>query len=224
MVISCPKCNSVIENSNINVMENFCVCPKCNELFKLSCLLDQVNTDEAVDLLKNPPKGILVNKNSENIKIKIPTHSLRALFLLFFTLAFSSISFLGFFQMITSRSIIGLLFISVFVIASIYLWIQVFFSLFGNIQIIIDKYKNLNDYIFIGIGMIGIKKHLNWISIIDIYEHTYNHSEGGIEKKVFISEENSLIKIPVDYINDNKKRFLIKVLRFYWNKNKNYVA
>ena len=224
MKIYCPKCNSTIENSNINVTEDICVCSKCNELFKLSEIFDQENISETEYLLKNPPKGIFIYKNNENTKINISTHSLRAIFLIFFTLGFSSISFLGFFQFLFAKSMIGLLFISVFVVISICLWIQVFFSLFGKIKIVININKSFKDYIFIGVGIIGKKYYINWKNIINIYEHSYTHSEGGTEKKIFISEKNRLIKIPTDYINDNKKRFLLMVLNYYRHKNKNYFA
>jgi hypothetical protein len=131
----------------------------------LSELSDQEDINEIENLLRNPPRGIFVDKNNENTKIKISTHSLGAIFLLFFTLGFSSISFLGFFQNLISISIIGLLSISVFVVVSIYLWVQVFFSLFGKIVIVINRNRNIKDYIFIGIGIIGKKYGLNCISM-----------------------------------------------------------
>jgi hypothetical protein len=224
MKIYCPKCNNIIENTSINVAENICVCSECNELFKLSELLDQEKINETENLLRNPPKGIRVNENYEHIKIKIFTHSSSAIFLIFFTLGFSSISFLGFFQAITAKSIVGSLLISVFVVASIYLWTQLFFSLFGKVEIVINIDKNFQDYIFIGIGIVGKKYYINWSKIINIYEHNTHYSEGGTEKKIYISEENKLIKIPVNYINDNKKRFLLIVLEYYRYKNKNYFA
>jgi hypothetical protein len=121
MEIICQKCNSLIENININISENLCVCQKCNELFKLSELLDQDDIYEAEKLLRNPPKGIKINKNYEYNKIKISTHSSSAIFLILFTLGFSSVSFLGLFQVLIAKSILGLLFLSVFAAASIYL-------------------------------------------------------------------------------------------------------
>jgi hypothetical protein len=219
MVVYCPKCNGTIENSNINVMENVCVCSTCNELFKLSELSDQEDINEAENLLRNPPKGTLVSNNNENIAIKISTHSLGAIFLILFTLGFSSVSFFAFFQVLVSKSILGLLFISVFIVASIFLWIQAFFSLFGKIVIVINRDRNIQDYIFIGIGIIGKKYYLNWKKNINIYEYTFNHSEGGIEKKICIDEGNKLIKIPVNFINENKKLFLLKILKYYRHKN-----
>jgi hypothetical protein len=224
MIVNCPKCNNTIENENINVMENICVCSKCNELFKLSELSDQEDINETEKLLRNPPKGIFISKNDENTKIKISTHSLMAIFLIFFTLGFSVISFFAFFQILVSKSIVQLLFISIFVVASIFLWIQVFFSLFGKIMIVINKNRIIKDYIFVGIGIIGKKYYLNWNKIVNIYEYTFNHSEGGREKKIYINVENNLIKIPVDYINENKKLFLLNILKYYMHKNKNYFA
>jgi hypothetical protein len=224
MKMYCPKCNSTVENTNINVTENVCICSKCNELFKLSELLDQENINETENLLRNPPKGIWISKNNEYNKIKISTHSSRAIFLIFFTLVFSGFSFLGFFQTIITKSIIGSLLISVFAVVSIYLWTRVFFSLFGKVMIVININKSIQDYIYIGVGIIGKKYYINWSKIINIYEHNDHNSEGGTEKKIYISEENKLIKIPVDYINDNKKRFLLAALEYYRHKNKNYFA
>jgi len=224
MKVYCPNCNSAIEDTKINVAENICVCSKCNELFKLSELLDQEDINEIKNLLKNPPKGILVSKNNEFTKIKISTHSLGAIFMIFFTLGFSGISFLIFFQALIIKSLIGILFISVFLILSIFLWIQVFFSLFGKIVIVVNINKINKDYIFLGIGFIGKKHYINWSKIINIYEHIDHNSEGGSSKKLYISEENKLIKIPLTYINDNKKRFLLLLLKYYRNKNKNYFA
>ncbi|MDR2942935.1 MAG: hypothetical protein LBV17_10125 [Treponema sp.] len=224
MKIYCPKCNNIIESANINVAEDIYVCSKCNELFKLSEILDQENINEAENLLRNPPKGIWIGKNNENTKIKISTHSSSAVFLIFFTLVFSSISFLIFLQILTAKSIIGLLFISVFVAVSIYLWIQVFFSLFGKIEIIININKSIKDYIFTGIGIIGKKHYINWKKIINIYAYSYHYSEGSAIKSIFMSEENKLIKIPISYINDNKRMFLLSVLKYYRRKNTNYFA
>jgi len=219
MKIYCPKCNSSIENTNVNAAENICVCSKCNELFKLSELFDQDNINETEHLLRNPPKGVFVSKNNEFTKISISTHSLSAIFLIIFTLFFSGISFLGLFQTIKTKSIIASLLMLIFAAFSIILWATVFFSLFGKVVITININKIIQDYIFIGIGIIGKKHYINWNKITNIYEHTEYDSEGGSKKKLFISEENKLIKIPLSYFNDDKKSFLLKVLKYYRHKN-----
>jgi hypothetical protein len=210
----------MIENANINTAENICVCSKCNELFRLSELLDQVNNNEVENLLEYPPKGILINNNFGDIKISIFTRSPGSIFLILFSLFFSGISFFGFFQTVITKSLFGSIFMLVFVVCSIYLWVRVFFFIFG--KIVINKYENNQDYIFIGIGIIGKKHYLNWDIITNFHEHTDIYSEGGSSKKLYISEGNKLIKIPLDYLNDNKKRFLLMILKYFWNKNKNF--
>jgi hypothetical protein len=104
MKICCPKCNGYIENANINVAEDIYVCSICNELFKLSDILEQEDIIKTEKSLKNPPRGIWVHENFDKIKIKISTHSSSAIFLVFFTLGFSSFSFFGFFQTIVTNT------------------------------------------------------------------------------------------------------------------------
>jgi hypothetical protein len=220
MIICCPKCNSIIDNANINVTENVCVCSICNEVFNLSALLDKENIEEAENVLENPPKGILVTGNYEHIKIKIPTHSPEAIFLFFFTLGFSSVSFMGFYEMITSKSTIGLLFMSVFLAASVFLWTHLLYALFGKIMIVINTNKNSQDYIFIGIGIIGRKHNINFSKSLNIYEHIHHDSEGGTDKKIYITEKNKIIKIPAAYFNENKKKFLLMVLKYFRDINR----
>lgn len=219
MKIYCPKCNSTIENININVQENVCVCSKCNEAFKLSELTDQDNINEAEYLLRNPPKGILISKTNDHIKIKITTRSIGGVFLTVFSLFFSGISFLGFFHFVMTKTIIPSLFMLMFVVFSIILWGKVFFSIFGKVEIIININKIIQDYIFIGTGIIGRKHNINWSKINSIYEHTTHNSEGTSSKEIYISIENKLIKIPLSYFNENKKRFLFRVLEYYKQKN-----
>jgi hypothetical protein len=103
----------------------------------------------------------------------------------------------------------------IFIAASIFLWGQVFYSIFGKIELVLNK--NGQDYIFVGIGRIGKKHVLKWPSIKSIYEQTSRSSEGGQIRKIYIAGEN-IIKIPMSGINDDKSMFLIKVLKYYKDK------
>jgi hypothetical protein len=215
MRVFCPNCNAQIDSKDFNTAENICVCHACNELFKLSEILDQDAIYETEKLLRNPPKGAWVRKDIGKEIIGISTRSKSAIFIILFALAFSGVSFLGLFQMIISESAIGILFMLIFIAASISLWGQVFYSIFGKIEFVTNK--NGQDYIFAGIGRIGKKHVLKWPSIKSIYEQTSHSSEDGSSKKIFIEGEN-LIKIPINGINENKSMFLIKVLKYYKDK------
>ena len=215
MRVFCPNCNAQIDSKDFNAAENICVCHACNELFKLSEILDQDTIYEIENLLRNPPKGAWVKKDIGQEIIGIRPRSKSAIFSILFALAFSSISFTGFFQMIISKSTIGILFMLIFIASSIFLWVQVFYSIFGKIEIVLNK--NGQDYIFTGIGRIGKKHILKWPSIKSIYEQTSHNSEDGYSKKIYIAGEN-LIKISINGINENKSMFLIKVLKYHKNK------
>ena len=213
MKIFCPNCNIQFTKTNINVMENICVCTICNEIFNLSEMVDHDKYNEAEKLLKSPPKGINLKNEHNKIFIKISVCSKKAIFLFLFTICFSSVSFLGFYQAVIAKSIIGFSLMLIFIVASIYLWIQVFFSIFGKITLSFDKYEHNN--IFVGVGKIGKKNIINWASIRNIYEHTDYYSEGGLSKKIHINIENRIVRIPIDYINDEKIRFLFLVLAYF---------
>jgi hypothetical protein len=212
MRVFCPKCNAQIDSKDFNVTENICTCHSCNELFKLSEIQDQDTTFETEKLLRNPPKGAWVKKDIGGEKIGISTCSKNAIFLFLFTLSFSGISFLGFFQVIQTKSIIGILFMLVFAAVSIFLWEKVFFSIFGKIEFVTNK--NGQDYIFSGIGSIGKKHILKWPSIKSIHEQTSYSSEGGADRKIFIEGEKT-IKLPINGINEDKTMFLLRALKYY---------
>jgi hypothetical protein len=216
MKVYCPLCNSTIENLEINAMKNVYVCPKCNSTFELQDLSNQEDINEIENLITNPPKGILVSKNNENTEIKISTLSLGNILVTFIVL--------GFFVYFFSKSTLDSLFKSLFLIGSILLLKSQFFSLFGKIVIVINKNENIQDYIFIGIGAIGKKYYLNWSKIISIHEYTFHAYRFVTVKKIYIYEENNLIKISIRFFNENKRLFLLKILKYYWHKNKNYFA
>jgi hypothetical protein len=176
-------------------------------------LLDQEDVNEAENLLRYPPNEILVSNNNENIKIKISAHTSAGILVSFLAL----INLLVFFEKADWR----LSFMLATVVVWSSLWIPVLYLLFKKIIIIINK--NNQDYIFIGIGIIGIKYYLNWNKIINIYEYTYDSDGGWLARNIHIKEKNKLIKISLTCFNENKRLFLLKVLKYYW-QNKNYLA
>jgi len=166
------------------------------------------NTD---NLLRNPPKGAWVKKDIGKEIIGVSTNSKSAIFLFFFSIAFSGVTFLVIYQFLFLRLIIGLVFMSIFAVVSIILWIHVFYLAFGKIELVMDK--NGQDYIFTGIGKVGKKLILNWSSIKSIYEQTIKDSENSSRRKIFIDAEK-LLTISLDGINNEKSTFLLQVLKY----------
>jgi len=166
------------------------------------------NTD---NLLRNPPKGVWVKKDIGKEIIGVSTRSKIAIFILIFSIAFSGVTFLGIYQFLRLRIIIGLVFMSILVAVSIILWKHVFFLIFGKIELVMDK--NGHDYIFTGIGKAGKRLIINWSSIKNIYEQTSKSSEGVPNRKILI-DGDKLLEISLDGINDEKSMFLLQVLKY----------
>jgi len=58
MKLTCPDCNTTIEDKNINIATDRAKCMACNKLFKASQLLRSIDT--------KPPSGSLIVFNDEN--------------------------------------------------------------------------------------------------------------------------------------------------------------
>jgi len=226
MTINCPKCNTQIDNNNINVQENIGVCQSCNQLFKLSEILaaqnegsenemerlSQESINEIEKMLYNPPKDAFVKKDSGIERIGVFTRSKSAFFLIFFSLLFSCVSLFILFQAVLMNVIPVIMFVFAFLILSVFLWVRSFYAIFGKIELVMKK--NETDYIFTGIGTAGKKRFINWTSIKNITEHTIQNSQGTHNRHILIDGEKQ-IKIPTDVINKNKIEFLINILKYY---------
>ncbi|MCL2186328.1 MAG: YfjD family protein [Treponema sp.] len=218
MKIICPKCKTQIENNNINAAENICVCQSCNELFKLSELLDQDTIDDAERMLDNPPEGTWVKKDMSTTVAGVSTHTKNSYILALFALAFSAISLFIFSKALATGNILVVIFVSTFVGFSVYLWIKVIFSMFGKIELVMTHNE---DYLFIGVRSIGQKYLLNWSEIKDIYDQTLVNSRGVHLKNIYI-DGDKLIKIPTESIDKTKSDFLIKILKYYKDKKRRF--
>ena len=231
MRILCPNCNSQIENENINVNENICVCKSCGQLFKLSEMLDQDKIDETENLLRNPPKGILVKKESGQEIITISAKSRSAVILLIFALIISA--FIGFVAslVLAQRIFIFILFLTPFIFAITALWVQAFFMMFGKVELVINQKEPA--YIFKGVGKIGKKYFIDWSSIKSISEivikndYTENNYRGRragarTETGYLQIEGTKLLKIPTGGLKKDNIEFLVNVLKYYKERKQRF--
>ena len=226
----CPNCNTQIENENINVSENICVCKSCNQLFKLSEMLDMDKLDETENLLRNHPKGINVKKESGREVITISAKSRGAVILLIFALIISA--FIGFIAslVLSQKIFIFILFLAPFTIAITALWVQAFFLMFGKFELVINQKEP--DYLFKGIGSAGKKYFIDWSSIKSISDIIINNNEnythrgrrsGARTTTSYIQiEGQKSLKIPVNELKRDYIDFLVNVLKYYKERKQRY--
>jgi len=190
---------------------------------------DEDKTAEAEKLLRNPPKGAWVKKDNDKELIGVSTLARGGFILLPFSLLFCGFSYLGFSQILKneSTSLVPLLVMLPFAAASIFLVITALYSLFGKVELVINKKEP--DYIFTGIGSIGKTRNIKWKSIKEIHEKTTyhktrnTHSSRGAGrhqyttyavKNIYIEGEET-IKISAKFLNAEKLKFLLCALLYY---------
>ena len=229
MRILCPNCHTRIENENINVAENICVCRSCNQLYKLSEMQDQEKIEETENLLRNPPKGISVKKDSGSEIITISAKSKSAVIVLLFALIASGL--IGFILslVLAQKTFIIIAFLAPFAVIITALWAETFFLAFGKIELVINKKEP--DYLFKGIGAIGKKYFIDWPSIKNISEVTIEtDSTSSMERtsgahltarhtsRYIHIEGKKLIKLAINNLNKEKSELLVNVLKYYKEK------
>ena len=218
MKLNCPNCCQRILENNINISENICSCVNCNEVFYISEMMTQGEDVEMEKMLSNPPKGTWAKREIDRLVIGSSTRSKNFFIILLFALVFSIVSIPQFFMalyifLFESLHIVFLLLHLIFFIVSCGLiWLTIY-SLFGKIEIIINK----NPYIFYGVGIFGSKKYINFQNIKRIYKSTFNDSEGGIHRKIVIEGEK-YIEIPTESISAEKEDFLYNMLQYKKSK------
>jgi len=235
MRMLCPKCNSEIENENINVAENICVCKSCGQLLKLSEMIDQDKEQEKIEetenLLRNPPKGIFVKKESGREIITISAKSKGAVILLIFALMTSAFIVFVASLVLAQGIFIIILFLTPFILAIIALWVQAFFLMFGKIELVINQKEP--GYLFKGIGTIGKKYFIDWPSVKSVSEiiirnnyadDTYKGRRPGSRHTTsYIQIEGiKLQKITTDGLKKENIEFLVNVLKYYRERKQRF--
>ena len=219
MKIICPQCDSDIPQQHINIEKNMFLCPACNEVFNLSAVMEQEEAAITGEAINNPPKGITVKKNFDELVVSIYTRAPGSVFLILFTLCFGGVSFFGLFAFLRTGifgegpragNIFFAAILLIFPLASLFLAAMTIYSIFGRIDLVWGN----STYIFRGVGNIGIKKYIDWKNVKEIYMHTSTDSEGSVSKSICI-QGNETIKISTRFLNETKTRFLLSLLKYF---------
>lgn len=218
----CPKCQTTLRIEDINIKTDVGLCSKCQHLFKISEHIEPIFNDNFD--MNNPPKGAWINNGFNELTIGASTRSPIAFFLVPFMIVWSGGSLGGIYgtQIVSGKfSLFMSLFGIPFVIGSIIFWSLALMSIWGKVEIKIDK---LGGVIFTGLGKFGIKKTFSWDDVSTVRESVsnlkYPGSNGGdilIEGKKRISFGKGL--------NQSKRYYLYRSLNQIVEKvkqNKNF--
>jgi len=212
MKLLCPKCRTQIPEKNINVGENVCVCPACNELFDLSAVTDQDIIQEAEKLLAHPPRGAWVKKEINQTTVGVSLFSWQSIFLIFFAPVYVGFTFIACTELIKAEAgIVSLLFPAAFAGASLWLLVHTLYSWFGKIEIVARG--SGQTHLFIGVGRIGKKYNIDWKKVKKISEKLVRGYR-YVKQEICIVAEKP-IAIDTGGLNKTKSEFLLKVLKYY---------
>ena len=188
---------------------------------------DQETAEDLENIMRNPPKGVQIQKDGGREIITVSARSKSAIILILFALIFSGFTAFAFYKIIEVEPLIGFIFMVPFVLAITFLWIHAFFMMFGKYELVINPKEP--DYIFKGMGSLGKKHTIDWPSIKSISENiierqqytnpgvtTYGrHSANKTTVRYLQIEGKEAIKITTGYINKEKSGFLVNALKYY---------
>ena len=217
MKLFCPNCNTLMSEENMNVNENICVCSTCNEVFRLSEIMDNDTVDKDVpdkntvrkaeDLLSHPPEGAWAkNNDTGQVIVGVSAHSKDAVVFIVFAFLFSGASFFGYSQISKTANIVFSLFMMPFIFVSFFLIKRALYSLFGRVEITFTEDRHA--HVFIGMGRSGKRYDINLKAVKKIFRAENPDLEGHLKKEITIEEEKT-IKIPLTHISEAKADFLL---------------
>ncbi|WP_163936636.1 hypothetical protein [Paraferrimonas sp. SM1919] len=169
MEVHCSICKRGLDSEHINVAKDTAYCQSCNRVTSLSSLLAakpsrSFSTTQAGE-------GIEVSDDGYKWSIEASNRSLKALFLVPFTLVWAGGSLSGIYgtqlfngEFDLAQSLFGL----PFIVGSIVLITITMMSLFGRTAV---SYENDEAVIFIGIGSLGWYRRFDWKKIDKVTEN-----------------------------------------------------
>jgi len=219
--MKCPKCNSEIQTENINIKSDIAQCVKCNNLFKISESL--VDIDDGFNE-KETPNGAWIKTDFNSTIIGATTRSPIAFFLVPFMLIWSGGSIGGIYgsQLINGKfDLVQSLFGIPFLIGSIIFWSFALMSIWGKVELTLD---NQGGKIFTGIGNIGLIKRFLWTDVKSIKEKQANYHYPGSQGGTIVLEGKKKISFGLG-VKEGRRYYLYRAIKSIMNKkgwNKNF--
>ncbi|MGV3606490.1 MAG: hypothetical protein ACO1RA_08775 [Planctomycetaceae bacterium] len=164
MKLTCPECDNPIPMANINVEKDVAICPRCEEAYSISDLVDEGQGLEDFNITESP-LGTWYQDSGIEWEIGASTRSWSALFLVPFTCVWAGGSLTGIFgAMINAGKVdpFGMLFAVPFVIGSIVLIVISCMTVAGKVVVTVSGNEGS---IFTGIGPIGWRRKFDWSEV-----------------------------------------------------------
>jgi hypothetical protein len=221
--MKCPICNTEIHNQNINIQTDVAQCQSCNNIFKISENLVESNLG-GFDI-NNPPKGTWIRNEMNQIVIGATTRSPIAFFIVPFMMVWSGVSIGGIYGTQIAKgefdptiSLFGI----PFLIGSIIFWAFALMTIWGKVELTLDKQGGKT---FTGLGGIGLTKKFTWDEVSAVREKQSNFNYPGSQGGSILLEGQRRISFGMG-VKESRRYYLFRALKDVLSKiksNKNFV-
>ncbi|MCG8471618.1 MAG: hypothetical protein MI742_07150 [Desulfobacterales bacterium] len=213
MKIKCPICAKVIPSSQTNIATDLAFCEKCNESFSISEFIEMASLDTD-PLNEEPPKGAWLKRGMFNIVVGASTRSPIAFFLIPFMCVWSGGALMGIYgsqiksgQFDLRVSLLGV----PFLLGTIVLGAWSLMTIIGKVEVSVGN----DSSVFVGIGSFGWTRRFDWQSVKSIKE---GYSKNDTTEIVLDGKKH--LKFGSG-LNEDRKHYLIKVLKYLKYKGAN---
>jgi hypothetical protein len=200
----------------MNVETDVTICPKCDEAFELSTLLeDQADSEsEAGDLpqLHQAPPGAWFSTDQISWQVGSTTRSAAAFFLVPFMLVWSGFSLGGIYgtQIISGKFNLGMsLFGLPFVGGTVLFGSIALMTVCGKVTVTVTDDDGL---IFAGVGPFGWRRRFRWSGVRRIVEDVYSTRNAGSTGKIIRLEGETSISF-ASMVSEPRRYFMLHVLK-----------
>lgn len=221
--MKCPKCSTEVSKQNINIQTDVAQCQNCEAIFKISENLDESNAD-GFDL-NNPPKGVWIRNEMNQIVIGATTRSPIAFLLVPFMIVWSGGSIGGIYgtQLANGEfdpfmSLFGI----PFLIGSIIFWSLALMAIWGKVELTLDKQ---GGRAFTGLGNIGLSKRFTWDEVSTVKEKQSNFNYPGNQGGSILLEGKRRISFGMG-VKESRRYYIYRALKSIISKmkaNKSFV-
>lgn len=183
-MVHCPRCQSAIATSDVNVTTDVALCRKCDDVFKISEQLE-VAAQPPVDLAR-PPSGAWLDEASDGFEVGATTRSPIAFFIVPFMCVWSGGALGGIYGTQIASGKLDLfqsLFGIPFLIGSVIFWSLALMSVAGKWTLTVrgDEAES-----FVGVGPIGLRRRFQWSQVKSVSEGIANAGRRGGTATIYL--------------------------------------
>ena len=189
--MNCPKCNQEISGDQINIQQDLAYCGKCKKAVRISDYIHNVDDDFDIKLA---PVGAWVREEKKQLVIGAAMRSPFTFFMVLFMIVWTCGALGGIYgyQILTSKfDLIMTLFGIPFIIATVYFWILTIMSIWGKVELTIDK---RGGTIFRGIGSVGRSKNFRWTEVSTIKQrNSYRRTVSTYGSSIMLEGKRNIL-------------------------------